>query len=486
MRLVILGVGWLLLILLGLGIIPVHFDEAQYATWLAQPDLSYQTKGPWVTFTQSVSHELSFLPQLVQVRLPAWLAWLGSALALLWLGRLAGFEREHSIKLLVIFATSPMLLALGAVHTTDIWLLFFMLVALGAFASVLRCRPGTQPELWWMLMGGALGFGALAKLSIALVPLSILPWVVLRSPRLLFTPGPYLGALFCALVMSPWIIWNDANGWAHLQHEFGHVDSDTDSILHAIDWIPGLLLASIPVMLLACFGALSIRVDQYISEAEASVREMLRASFATLVVFFVLKGLLGEVLLNWTLPLIPVLLMALAMRLKWSVGAVLTAGAAQIGILAALLFPYGLGLSENQDAFQKIRGWDQTMVRAAELAGPTTVLSSGHYSTLAWALFFWPSEAEDSTRYSAPLGQVIPDSSRRKNQYDHWGVLNQAQPRVVHLGVYSEALALRCRVFRSLGEVPQLMPDGTVRSMLGVHECLDFTPTPAWPEITAH
>ena len=46
--------------------VPVHFDEAQYSTWLANPDLSYQTKGPWVSATQSVTHAFEFLPQLVQ------------------------------------------------------------------------------------------------------------------------------------------------------------------------------------------------------------------------------------------------------------------------------------------------------------------------------------------------------------------------------------------------------------------------------------
>ena len=58
-------------------------------------------------------------------------------------------------------------------------------------------------------MGAALGFGALAKLSIALVPLSLFVWVVLRTPRLIVTPGPYLGAYYYAVfVMTPWILWN--------------------------------------------------------------------------------------------------------------------------------------------------------------------------------------------------------------------------------------------------------------------------------------
>ncbi|MCH1449979.1 MAG: glycosyltransferase family 39 protein, partial [Litoricolaceae bacterium] len=234
MRIWILLVGLVALIVLSLGAVPVHFDEAQYTTWLAHQDLSYQTKGPLVTATQSITHGIEWLPQLVQVRLPAWLAWLLSGVLLVWLGRLAGFDQEAGRRLLILFVTSPMIFALGMVHTTDIWLLFFMLLALCAFASILHCRPNQQTELWWLLLGASLGLGALAKLSIALVPLSILPWVVIRSPRLIFTPGPYLGALLCGFVMTPWILWNMEHEFAHLSHEFGHVNSENDSLWHTV------------------------------------------------------------------------------------------------------------------------------------------------------------------------------------------------------------------------------------------------------------
>jgi len=315
-RIWILCLGFIGLVALSMVAVPVHFDEAQYTTWLAHQDLSYQTKGPLVTATQSVTHGLEFLPQIVQVRLPAWVAWFFSGLLLVWLGRLAGFDQEASRRLLILFVTSPMLFALGMVHTTDIWLLFFMLLALCAFASILHCRPNEQTELWWLLMGAALGFGALAKLSIALVPLSIIPWVIVRTPRLIFTPGPYLGALLCGFVMTPWILWNMDHDFAHLAHEFGHVDSDNDSILHAIDWMPVLLIAAIPVMLLSLFGGLRARFDDFVSEREEAVQDMLRFSFGVLIVLFIIKGLMGEVLINWTLPLVPVLLMIFAMRMR--------------------------------------------------------------------------------------------------------------------------------------------------------------------------
>ena len=117
MRIWILLVGLVALIVLSLGAVPVHFDEAQYTTWLAHQDLSYQTKGPLVTATQSITHGIEWLPQLVQVRLPAWLAWLLSGVLLVWLGRLAGFDQEAGRRLLILFVTSPMIFALGMVHT---------------------------------------------------------------------------------------------------------------------------------------------------------------------------------------------------------------------------------------------------------------------------------------------------------------------------------------------------------------------------------
>lgn len=477
--------GWVLLVGLSIWAVPVHFDEAQYATWLAFPDLSYQTKGPLVTWSQSLTHGLG-LPLIVETRIPAWIAWLGAGAVLQWLGRLIGLSADARLKLAVLFVSSPMLLALGAVHTTDIWLLFFICLALAAMAKIVAARAGESVEIWWVVMGAALGVGALAKLSIALIPLSILPWVLVRAPRLLFTPGPYLGALFCALAMSPWIVWNLDHEFSHFRHEFGHVNSETDSPWHAVDWIVSVLVAAMPVALFGLFGGLRWRVDHYVSDGESAAREMLRSSFTLLVLFFLVKGFFGEILVNWTLPLLPVLLLLMAGRLKWSTRGVVTAGVIQGLVFVLLLFPYGVGLSRAQDAFQKIRGWDTAMARAAELAGPTEVLSAGHYSILAWALYHWPTDATGIARYQRPLGQVIPDAGRRLNQYDRWAVLESSHDRVIHLGAYSEAMAQRCSQFRRLGEVPQVMPDGTIRSELPVYECLGFRPNPPWPVVTRH
>ena len=486
MRIWILCLGFIGLTALSLIAVPVHFDEAQYTTWLTYQDLSYQTKGPLVTAVQSVTHGFEFLPQLVQVRLPAWIAWLLSGFLLLWLGHLAGFDQDASQRLLTLYVTSPMLFVLGMVHTTDVWLLFFMLLALCAFASILHCRPNQQTELWWLLMGAALGFGALAKLSIALVPLSLFVWVILRTPRLIVTPGPYLGALLCGFVMTPWILWNVDHDFAHLSHEFGHVNSVNDHWFHTVDWIPLLLLATLPVILLSLFGGLRMRLDDLANEREEAVRDMLRFSFGVLTLLFVLKGILGKVFLNWALPMVPVLLMIFAMRMRWSPASTLIAGGIQIAILVVLIYPYAVGLGIKQDPFQKIRGWDRVVQEAARLSGPTDIVTTDHYSMQAWALYFWPSDRDGIDRYAIPEGQVIPTATRRRNQYDNWEVLSTPIPSLVHIGRYSEDLAERCALFYELGPVSQVMPDGTIRSTLTVYRCQNFNPEPAWPVISRH
>ncbi len=486
MRIWILCLGFTSLVALSLIAVPVHFDEAQYTTWLTHQDLSYQTKGPLVTAIQSVTHSFEFLPQLVQVRLPAWTAWFFSGILLLLLGRLAGFDQDASRRLLILYVTSPMLFVLGMVHTTDIWLLFFMLLALCAFASILHCRPNQQTELWWLLMGAALGFGALAKLSIALVPLSLVVWVILRTPRLIVTPGPYLGALLCGFVMTPWILWNVDHNFAHLSHDLGHLNSSNDHWFHTVDWIPHLLLATLPVILVSLFGGLRIRLDDLANEREEAVRDMLHFSFGVLILLFVLKGILGKVLLNWTLPMVPVLLMIFAMRMRWSPASTLIAGGIQIAILVVLIYPYAVGLGIKQDPFQKIRGWDRVVQEAARLSGPTNIVTTDHYSMQAWALYFWPSDRDGIDRYKTPEGQVIPTATRRRNQYDNWDVLSKPTQSLVHIGQYSEDLAERCASFNELGPVSQVMPDGTIRSTLTVYRCQNFKPEPAWPVIGRH
>lgn len=465
------------------GWVPVHFDEAQYASWLIDPDLSYQTKGPLVTFTQSLI-EGAALPPLVAMRAPAWVAFLVSGLALLWVGWRAGLRHAQLWVLALSLAGAPLVILLAMVHTTDIWLFAMILVSLGAFAEVVH-RDGRQgAEIWWVCMGLTLGLGALAKLSIALIPLALLPWIVLRMPHILLTAGPYLGAAVCALTMSPWIAWNLDHDFAHFKHEFGHVARGAGGWTETLSWLPILILSVLPVGWFAVFGGLDWRKTRHqLHEIGFAlrVREAFQVASTVLVLFFVIKGFAGPILINWVLPLVPFLLLGFAARVRWSVSAQVAVTGLQWLLILVVLFPYTLGWTMQRDAFQKIRGWEQAIQEAAAVAGPTSILSADHYSVLAWALFYWP-ETSGEDRWAGPIGQVLPEATRRLNHYDQWAVLSQPHDRVIHLGAsWPKALDSRCGQLSLLGEIPVQMPDLTVRSTVSVWECLNYAPNPPWP-----
>lgn len=470
------------------GWVPVHFDEAQYATWLHAPDLSYQTKGPLVTAVQGLIQGFG-LPPLVATRLPAWFAFCGAGLAWLWLGRRVGLSNQRLWILAITLTSAPMVVLLAMVHTTDIWLLLMILVSLGAFAEVVNRDGRAGSEVWWVVMGAALGLGALAKLSIALIPFALMPWVVCRMPHVLRSSGPYLGAVVCALMMSPWITWNLDTEFAHFKHEFGHVTKGGFDPINAVSWLPILALSVIPLGWLAVFCGFQWRSSRGLevqSGFPERVREAFHVASGVLVLFFVVKGLAGPILVNWVLPFIPFLLLGFAARVRWSLPVHLATAVVQWAVIGVLLFPYALGLSMQRDAFQKIRGWDRAIAEAAEIAGSTEVITTGHYSVLAWALYYWP-DATLEARWSSPTGQVIPAPTRRLNQYDRWAPLSVPHRRIVHLGSdLPEELALRCQTTQQLGTVPVTMPDGTIRSRLGVWECRDYRPDPPWPPMTLH
>ena len=117
----------------------------------------------------------------------------------------------------------PDVIRIGTVHTTTSGCCF-----LCYWRSVHLLQSSLSPESANRVVvaadGCALGFGALAAFHCLGTTIAFV-WVILRTPRLIVTPGPYLGALLCGFVMTPWILWNMDRDFAHLSHEFGHVNS---------------------------------------------------------------------------------------------------------------------------------------------------------------------------------------------------------------------------------------------------------------------
>lgn len=451
-------------------IIPIHFDEAQYATWKSDLSWGYATKGPLITFVHYLFFSIPDIPLIIALRLPAWIIFFGSIMALNKLACLAGFDRDKQILLLLLVCSSPIFLFLGLVHTTDVWLIFFWLTALVSFCSIVVSEKNSTNYFWWMIMGVSLGLGALAKISIALLPLSLIPWVVIKRRKLLLTFGPYLGAVCCFLILSPWITWNYKQNLVHFHHEISHVFGSTKSLFDSVSWIPILILSSMPITFFLFFFKNGAR--SFSNENAKLVQGILLWSFFVTFTFFILKGLMGPILINWLLPLVPSLFLFVAIRLKNKFKIVLSLAVIQVLLFLAILNPYTLGIGSKLDVFAKLRGWEQAVSEISNLTGSVEVVTADHYSKVAWLLLFWPS---DNINFRGLRGQTIPTQERRINQYDLLNPLKESRKKVAYIGLAEpEYFFDRCSKVRHMGDVVLYFPDGEIKETLSVWNCFFF------------
>ena len=123
---------------------------------------------------------------------------------------------------------APIALAMSSVYSMNaIDHLFWTLGAYALLRLLQGARAGESEDnawidaegtRWWLLLGLLIGAGAMNKIGMlwfaaGLVVATLLP--PLR--RWLRTPWPWLAALLAALLFLPYVLWNAAHDWAHLE-----------------------------------------------------------------------------------------------------------------------------------------------------------------------------------------------------------------------------------------------------------------------------
>ena len=80
-------------------------------------------------------------------------------------------------------------------------------------------------------MGISTGLGILAKLTMILLPLSILLYFLISDLRKYFLQiHIYLSAIITILISLPILIWNAQNNWVTFFHEVDHLISETSTL----------------------------------------------------------------------------------------------------------------------------------------------------------------------------------------------------------------------------------------------------------------
>lgn len=383
----------------------LHFDEAQYWTWSRHLDWSYYSKGPLLAWLIALSTSL-FGDGEWQIRLPAWIA---SALLVVTLARFSTqvFEsRAASAWTLLLALSTPLYFGLGQVMTTDIFLFLAWSVTLSAlYRAVVLERHSA-----WLTAGAAAGLGALAKSSMALLPLAVFIWLLLtkRGRNQLSRPQPWLAVLIASILVSPIVLWNAAHDWVMFRHDEGHVGEAEPGIGYLVEFIASQWLLLSPII--AVLG-----VAQLWRVSRQGKNRFLWWVCVGILAFFVAKAFLGKVQPNWAAPAYLGLLVLFAGRLATSVSSV--QNWARIGValsvvlIALVFFAPAVGLDGRRDPLKELKHWREPIQQLALEAGDTEFLLTDRYRLASELAFYWPGN---------PPVFLTTEGRKRRAQFDLW------------------------------------------------------------------
>lgn len=192
---------------------PLHGDEAQYWLWSKALDWGYYSKPPLLSWI--IAATTSFLgDREFGVRFASPLLHFLTGLVIYRIGEKL-YDRRIGFYSALTYGVLPAVGFSALIMSTDVPLLLCWAVGLYAY---LRVQEAEARPHWWLVLGGAIGLGMLAKYAMLFflggLGLHLLLWRrdLLRSPRL------WAGMAFALLVFAPNIWWNAQNQFATVSH----------------------------------------------------------------------------------------------------------------------------------------------------------------------------------------------------------------------------------------------------------------------------
>ena len=415
--------------------IEIHFEEAQYWVWSQNLSLSYLSKGPLVPSMIAFSN-LIFGQSYLGLKFFSYIAYAGTALFLsLTALKLSG--REESFNTALVFsALSPALFLLGGIASTDIYLFFFW--SLTIFAYV--CFFTDRDEKWFYVIGISTGLGILAKLSMALLPLSILLYFFATDlKKYFFSIHIYISALLTFLISSPILIWNAQNNWVTFFHEIDHLVSEIPSANPEI--LVLTLLLTIPYSLL-------IFMSQIREKVFSSKFNFLIYPTLLLILFFVIKSFMGKIQLNWSVPIFLVLIPIFASISNVGKGSVALISLVLLCPIILLSNKAISSLYASDDPLHPIRGWGKTYQDLFQ-DEEYDFLASEDYKLLSTAAYF------QGTANNLYLSK---STERRLTHYDLWRLSLNPSNKILFIA-YSQkevpSVNLNCTKIREVKNFPR-------------------------------
>jgi len=353
--------------------IEYHYEEAQYWVWSQNLSLSYLTKGPLVSWSIYLSNEI-FGQNYLGLKFFSLLALIATILLLGFIAEELSSDKDSRLHGIVLAALSPAIFFLGGVSTTDIFLFFFWSLFLFGYIRFLK----TRDENWFYLIGLATGFGLLTKLSMILLPLSIVVYSAFTPlKKYLFSTKFFSSIAIALLIFSPVLIWNYLNNWPTISHEISHLAAPATSANPEVVIFSMLLIAPTSIFVLR---------RNFFDHIRLELNKHILIPMVLIFIFFFVKALFGKVQVNWSMPLFIVLIPIIAafvkeIKFSFMPGLVL--------IISISIFS-NLGFSKvftDNDPLHPMRGW-KAVFEDLNLKRNYSVFASNDYKLLSQASYY--------------------------------------------------------------------------------------------------
>ena len=356
--------------------IPIFDDEAYYALWARYPSAGYYDHPPMIAYMirsgVMVFGENGFGIRFFPV--------LGMALASVFVGdtaRLMGLGRLHACLAVVLFNLGLLVMGVGSFATPDAPSSFFWMAAL--WSALRAVRSGTGG--WWILAGLCLGLGGLSKFTNVFLAIGLFGWLVFdaKGRGYLRTWRPYAAAVFAALALLPYLLWNIDNDWLGFERQGSRLAADGLTLEFVAEYF--VILVLLPTPLVAWFA---LRSTAFVRTKEVS---LIWWSMAPLLAYFLYHSSHAQVQANWLIPvqgsIVVMATLALVGRPKSAWATSVTAAVMSIGLLGAAFNPWQpLGTANNPP--NQTRGWVQTridMADAMEASGAAWIATTDYALT---------------------------------------------------------------------------------------------------------
>jgi 4-amino-4-deoxy-L-arabinose transferase-like glycosyltransferase len=351
--------------------VDLYFDEAQYWAWSRELALGYFSKPPLLAWLIAASDSICGSGEAC-FRAVSPMFYLATSLVLYAIAD-ALYDRTVAGWTALACALGTGVAFSSRIISTDVPLLFFWAVALLAYIKLLPA-PDWR---WASLFGLAFGVGMLAKYAMIYFMLCAISAALIdREARaVLMRPQTWAALLIAAVIFSPNIYWNVANGFVTLKHTGGNITGDKMRFQpkDMFDFAAAQFAVAGPVV----FGTFLVLLTRMFGPL-VERRDRLMLAFAIPVLGLITSlAAFRPANANWAAPsILSMIVVAVAWWVRHGQKQAIYATIA-IGVLAQALllvgdaYAYRISIpvnGRNVDVYKRTLGWREFGRHAADLA----------------------------------------------------------------------------------------------------------------------